>query len=104
MLPHPSPAGNNRPENPVDPESLRALEVLLAGDPAAWTAPGSGFELVKQSTVRTVLRGEVGPRGARLPVHVKLYRPGRLSDRARDAAAGARGEVEARNLRLLRAQ
>src|SRR5690349_19851081 len=100
MLPHPPSAGNTPTENRLPTEAASALADLLASEPAAWVR--EGFELVKQSTVRTVLRGEVGPQGARQAVHVKLYRPGRLSDRVRDAASGARGELEARNLRLLR--
>lgn len=105
MLPHSSAAGNNRSENPgppVPPAALQALERLLASDAETWGDAGSGLQVVKQSTVRTVLRGEVGPAGARQQVHVKLYRTGRLSDRVRDAATGSRGELEATHLRLLR--
>src|SRR5436309_6522587 len=67
-------------------EVLQPLFTLLPG--------GRGLELVKRTTVRTVLRGNVGGMG----VYVKLFRHGALSDRARDALRGGRGEGEARNL------
>lgn len=57
--------------------------------------PGTaGLAVVKQSTVRTVLHGTVGGTS----VHVKLFRSGSLSDRARDAMRGERGQREAKNL------
>ena len=54
----------------------------------------ANLAIVKQSTVRTVLLGTFGG----ICVHVKLYRSGTLSDRARDAMRGERGQREARNL------
>lgn len=49
---------------------------------------------IKRSTVRTVLRGNVGG----VDLHLKLYRSVTLSDRARDAFRGDRGTHEASNL------
>jgi tRNA A-37 threonylcarbamoyl transferase component Bud32 len=66
-----------------------ALQPLFAALPR-----GGGLVPVKQSTVRTVLRGRIGD----LDVHVKLYRQGTLSARARDALRGDRAEREAGNL------
>lgn len=57
--------------------------------------PSTGsMQEVKRSTVRTVLRGEIGG----VDVHLKLYRSVTLSDRARDAFRGDRGTHEAKNL------
>ena len=68
-----------------------ALETLLAGgEPSEWES----FEPIKTSKVRTILKGEI----AGVPVHLKLFRAVRLSDRARDALAGSRGEREMSNL------
>ena len=53
-----------------------------------------GLAEVKHSTVRTVLRGQVGG----VDIHLKLYRAVTLSDRARDALRGDRGTREAQNL------
>src|SRR5499426_1386744 len=66
-----------------------ALQPLFAALPS-----GAGLVPVKQSTVRTVLRARVGD----LDVHVKLYRQGSLSARARDALRGDRAAREAANL------
>jgi hypothetical protein len=53
---------------------------IAAQAPDAWPE----LAVVKSSTVRTVLAGELALPGGILPVHVKLYRPVRLSDRARE--------------------
>ena len=76
-------------------ESLHAAltALLAAGDPSTWP----GFTTVKKSLVRTILAGEIAGPQAR-PVHVKLFRAVRLSDRARDALLGSRGEKEMANL------
>lgn len=63
---------------------------LELDEPLSWP----GLEVVKESTVRRVLRGSVDG----FDVHVKLYRAVRLSDRARDALGGSRGVKEMRNL------
>src|SRR5262245_59067956 len=52
------------------------------------------LQLVKQSRVRTVLRGSFGG----VDVHVKLFRTATLSDRAKGSVRGSRGSREARNL------
>ncbi|MEI6130579.1 MAG: lipopolysaccharide kinase InaA family protein [Planctomycetota bacterium] len=54
----------------------------------------AGFAVVKQSTVRTVLSGNAGG----TDVHIKLFRSGSLSDRARDAMRGDRGLRESKHL------
>jgi tRNA A-37 threonylcarbamoyl transferase component Bud32 len=80
-----------------DPSVAAALAPWLeAEDPLAWP----GLTEVKTSTVRTVLRGELGG----VAVHLKRYRAVRLSDRARDALGGSRGVKEFRNLERARAR
>ncbi|HLU38834.1 MAG TPA: lipopolysaccharide kinase InaA family protein [Planctomycetota bacterium] len=81
----------------VAAESASGLRPLLAlGLPDRWP----GFEVVKRSTVRTVLAGRIGD----LPVHVKLYRAARWTDLARDRLLGARARVEFDNLAQARAR
>lgn len=65
-------------------------ELLRQGDPTTWP----GFTTVKSSLVRTILSGTI----AATRVHVKSFRAVRLSDRARDAVLGSRGEREFANL------
>ncbi len=110
MLPQVHPGSNHAPPEPFRTAALRGLRApaagpaladLLARDPGEWQT-GCGLRLVKESTVRTVLRGEVGGPGAKLHVHTKHFRAGRLSDRARDAARGPRGQREFAHLLLLR--
>lgn len=86
----------------VIPALASALEALLpAGDPETWP----GFEEVKASVVRRVLRGTMhATEGAVFDVHLKLYRTGQLSDRARDALRGPRSAREFDNLREARAK
>lgn len=72
------------------------LKALLAVDVTAWS--DHGFTVHKQRTVRTVLVGAL----TGVPVHVKVFRADTLSDRARDALRGARGEREFRNLERIR--
>ena len=81
----------------VTSDFARALEALLeAGEPGTWP----GFEGVKESAVRRVLRGVArGPAGADFDVHLKLYRADKLSDLARDAVRGPRSAREFDNLR-----
>ncbi|MBL8731634.1 MAG: hypothetical protein JNN13_04610 [Planctomycetes bacterium] len=69
------------------------LATLLQHDVGSW--PQSGWQRLKQRTVRVVLRGELDG----VPVHIKVYRPDTFADRARDALRGPRGEREARQLR-----
>ena len=73
-----------------------ALRDLLGFDSSDWA--DSGLERIKQRTVRTIYRGQLGD----IDVHIKLFRANKLSDRARDNLRGPRGERECRN--LLRAQ
>lgn len=84
----------------VAPPVRAGLAALLErGDPSTWP----GFEPIKSSTVRTVLRGVLP--GERTPaVHLKIYRAVRLSDRARDAAWGSRAAREMRHLLAARAR
>lgn len=84
----------------VAPAARSGLAELLGlGDPASW----KGFEPIKSSTVRTVLRGVLSGQPP-VPAHVKLYRAVRLSDRARDAVWGSRAARELRNLLAARAR
>lgn len=76
-------------------EALRAL--LAQATPESWP----GFADVKRSTVRTTRAGLLADGTA---VHVKLFRPVRFFDRARDLFGGARGAVEFANLREARAR
>lgn len=69
---------------------------MLAADVDAW--PGRGFTVHKQRTVRTVLVGALDG----VAMHLKVFRADKLSDRARDALRGARGEREFRNLERVR--
>ncbi|MBM4063507.1 MAG: hypothetical protein FJ265_20775 [Planctomycetes bacterium] len=78
------------------PAVAAGLADLLDRDVAGWT--GAGFARTKERTVRTVLRGELDG----VPVHVKLFRAGSLSDRARDLLRGQRGARE--RFHLLRAR
>jgi tRNA A-37 threonylcarbamoyl transferase component Bud32 len=107
MVPNPPSPGNlpPPPSSPVDgragsadaqPLVANALAALLDRDDP-W-AP-AGFVVVKRSTVRTILRGAL----AGIDVHVKLFRTGRLSERARDAATGTRARREHENLLRARA-
>ncbi|MCA8966055.1 MAG: hypothetical protein KDC48_14310, partial [Planctomycetes bacterium] len=72
------------------------LQDLLAADVESW--PERGFTVHKQRTVRTVLVGALDGVG----VHLKVFRADKLSDRARDALRGPRGEREFRNLERVR--
>ncbi len=79
----------------------REFESLLVPHLEA-AAPGSwpGFLEVKNSTVRRVLSGQLEDgQGHSLKVHLKLFRPATLSDRARDALRGSRAAREFENLR-----
>ncbi len=76
----------------VAPDVAAAVQQLLDHDVAGWDA--RGFLRIKERTVRSVLRGELNG----IPVHVKVFRTDKLSDRARDALRGPRGERELRNL------
>src|SRR5262245_21797220 len=83
----------------VASHAAAALTPLFAALQAAAFAgvplPAAGaLRVVKQSTVRTVLSGDVGGQH----VHLKLFRAATLSDRARDRLRGDRGTREARNL------
>jgi tRNA A-37 threonylcarbamoyl transferase component Bud32 len=87
----------------VDPAWQDCVRQLIASssDPEEWAA----WNAVKQSTVRTVYRGDVTiPGGGTENVHLKLFRAVRLSDRARDALTGSRSAREFRNLLEARAR
>lgn len=73
-----------------------ALGRLLDHDVTGWD--DLGFLRIKERSVRSVLRGQLGA----VAVHIKVFRADKLSDRARDALRGPRGERELQN--LLRAQ
>jgi tRNA A-37 threonylcarbamoyl transferase component Bud32 len=111
MRPQDPGPGNNPPEKPVPfatpagrgvvlASGQAALQALLDRDAADWQ--DLGLEPVKRSTVRTVLRGRLGPPEARHDVHAKVFRAGKLSDRVRDASRGSRGEREFAHLQALR--
>lgn len=70
-------------------------DAVRAAPPAAWP----DFDTVKTSTVRSVRSGVLHGANGDLPVHLKLFRPARLADRARDALRGARALREFHNLR-----
>ena len=108
MVPHrPTPGNDSLPQSvalacgrakaSAAPTIAAALQPLLALDVGQW--PAHGFVSVKERTVRLVLRGLL----AGMPVHVKVFRPDRLADRARDLLRGERGAAEADNLRRARA-
>lgn len=107
MVPSPPHPGNDLPPQfrtiaagsahaRVEATLAAALTDLLAVDVADWTT--RGFTMVKQRTVRLVLRGQVGG----VDCHVKVYRTHSLADRARDALRGPRGEREFIELLKLR--
>ncbi|MCA8973473.1 MAG: hypothetical protein KDC98_02070 [Planctomycetes bacterium] len=73
------------------------LEQLLGHPVAAW--PGQGWTCIKQRTVRSVFRGDLDG----VPVHIKLFRADKLSDRARDSLRGQRGQRECQHLLQARA-
>ena len=79
------------------PPLAAALRDLLAADVEHW--PARGLLPIKQRTVRTVLRGELGG----LPVHVKVFRADTFTDHARDLLRGPRGARECSNLQRARA-
>ncbi|MBX3462062.1 MAG: hypothetical protein KF830_02750 [Planctomycetes bacterium] len=72
------------------------LAHLLRYDVADWG--GLGLHSRKERTVRSVLHGRLGD----FDVHVKVFRPDTLADRARDALRRDRGEREAANLAVAR--
>jgi tRNA A-37 threonylcarbamoyl transferase component Bud32 len=78
----------------------RIESALRAGAPSDWP----GFEIVKQSTVRTIAHGGLCDGGGRLDVHVKVFRPSRLADRARELWRGSRAVRELHNLDDARAR
>jgi tRNA A-37 threonylcarbamoyl transferase component Bud32 len=94
--PEPVTVGNGPATADADRTIAAALEQMLAHDTAAWT--GRGFELVKERTVRRVLRGRLDG----VAVYVKVFRPHSFADRARDHVRGGRGTREARHLALAR--
>lgn len=73
------------------------LRELLGRPVATWV--DHGFERIKERTVRSVFRGALGD----VPVHVKLFRADKLSDRARDSLRGSRGQRESEHLHQARA-
>ncbi len=100
MVPQRSPAGNDPlPQSePIQAPGCRGLVVTSAQNalqPLLEQLPDTrGLQLVKESTVRSVLRG----RFDNLDVHVKIHRAVTLSDRARDNLRKDRGAREAANL------
>lgn len=104
MVPHPSTPGNDPLPQSVAasrqavehggaraaaaPAIAAALRELLGVDVRAWV--DHGFTIVKERTVRLVLRGAV----AGVPVHAKVFRPDRFADRARDLLRGDRARRE----------
>ena len=78
-----------------------ALRPLFdCADPAALVAALRDVSLVKQSSVRTVYQGSLALESASpLHVHLKLHRPVRFTDRARDAARGPKSAAEFQALR-----
>lgn len=105
MVPHPKLQGNDPlPQTQALPDGRGRASPRLAGsfaellhqDVAGWAE--AGFEVVKARTVRLVLRGTL----AGVPVHVKVFRPDRFADRARDLLRMDRGRVEHDNLQRAR--
>lgn len=101
MVPHPKLQGNDPlPQSQALPDGrgraspyiAAALAELLRRDVANWAE--HGFVVVKARTVRLVLRGPLGD----VQVHVKVFRPDRFADRARDLLRMDRGRVEHDNL------
>lgn len=106
MVPHPSTPGNDPLPQSVAagrqavavehggaraaaaPAIATALRELLGVDVRAWV--DHGFAIVKERTVRLVLRGAI----AGVPVHAKVFRPDRFADRARDLLRGDRARRE----------
>jgi len=91
-LPHSATIVQGRARAEAAAPVAKALQALLAHDVAAWS--GLGFDVVKERSVRTVLRGPL----AGIAVHIKVFRADKLSDRARDVLRGPRGEREVANL------
>jgi len=105
MVPHPKLQGNDPlPQSLALPDGrgraspaiAAAFAELLRHDVAKWAE--HGFVVVKTRTVRLVLRGPL----AGIPVHVKVFRPDRFADRARDLLRMDRGRVEHDNLQRSR--
>lgn len=101
MVPHPKLQGNDPlPQSLALPDGrgraspaiATAFTELLRHDVAGWAE--HGFVVVKARTVRLVLRGTL----AGIPMHVKVFRPDRFADRARDLLRMDRGRVEHDNL------
>lgn len=101
MVPHPKLQGNDPltqsqalPDGHgrASPILAEPFAELLRHDVAGWAE--HGFVVVKTRTVRLVLRGMLGT----IPVHVKVFRPDRFADRARDLLRMDRGRVEHDNL------
>jgi tRNA A-37 threonylcarbamoyl transferase component Bud32 len=106
MVPHPSTPGNDPLPQSVAagrqavavehggaraaaaPAIAAALRELLGVDVRSWV--DHGFAIVKERTVRLVLRGAI----AGVPVHAKVFRPDRFADRARDLLRGDRARRE----------
>jgi tRNA A-37 threonylcarbamoyl transferase component Bud32 len=75
------------------------LPLLEKVDPEEWP----GWTKIKETTVRTILRGAVtDPHGRVIGLHLKLFRAVNLTDHARDALGGARSLKEFHNLREAR--
>ncbi|MGE3172306.1 MAG: hypothetical protein AB7O97_06740 [Planctomycetota bacterium] len=100
MVPQGLAPGNDPLPQSIAIQAPRCRGVVVAGVAEALAPlfaglPDTGaLELVKRSTVRSVWRGSFGDVG----VHLKVFRPATLSDRARDSLRGDRGTREARNL------
>lgn len=74
---------------------------LASEDPAS----AEGFEEIKATSVRRILRGDLPDgSGGTISVHLKLFRAVRLSDRAREVIRGARAVREFEHLREARAR
>ncbi len=91
-LPHSVVVTSGRATATAVPAIAPALQQLLADDVATWAR--HGLVAIKQRTVRTVYRGELGGE----PVHVKVFRADTLADHVRDLVRADRGRREVQNL------
>ncbi len=96
----------------MDSQWAAVLQPLLEKhSPEEWAQKLPGWQELKRSTVRQVLRGEIpnileghSEGQQTLPVYLKLFRAVRLSDRARDLLSGSRSMREFRNLQEAQAR
>lgn len=91
-LPQSLPVAAGRASAAAAPAIAEPLRALLAHDVDQW--PAHGLRCVKQRTVRSVFRGDLGG----VDAFVKVFRADTLVDRVRDLVRADRGRAECRHL------